>query len=47
MVSKAYDGLKTASMASKVKFDQRFEISSLNYHGIDVHIASNILLGGL
>ena len=36
-----HDGLQTASMASKVKFDLRFEISNLNYHGIDVHIASN------
>ena len=32
---------KMASMASEVKYDLRFEISNLNYHGIDVHIASN------
>ena len=30
-------------MASKVKFDLRIEISNLSYHGVDVHIASNIL----
>ena len=34
-------------MASKVKFDLRFEISNLNYHGIDVQIAYNSFLGGL
>ena len=38
---------KTASMASKVRYDLRFEISNLNYHGIDVHIASNSFLGSL
>ena len=38
---------KTASMASKVKYDLRFEISNLNYHGIDVHTASYSFFGGL
>ena len=28
-----------ASIASEVKFDLRFEISNLNYHGINVHVA--------
>ena len=40
-------GLPTASMASKVKYDPRFETSNLNYHGIDVHIDYNSFLGGL
>ena len=30
-----------ASMTSEVKFDLRFEISNLNYHGNNVHAASN------
>ena len=41
------DGLQMASMASEVKFDQRFEISNLNYTDIYVHIYSNSFLGGL
>ena len=40
-------GLQMASMASTVKFTLGFEISNLNYCGIDVHIASNSFLGGL
>ena len=33
------------SMASKFKCDQRFVVRSLNYHCIDVHIASNSFFG--
>ena len=42
-----HDGLQTALMAIKVKFDLRFEIHNFNYHGIHVHIAFNSLLSGL
>ena len=35
-----------ASMASEFKFDLRFEISNLNYHGIDVHVASKSHFNG-
>ena len=36
-----------ASKISEVKFDLRFEMSNLKYHGIHVHIASDSHLGGL
>ena len=36
-----------ASKISDVKFDLRFEMTNLNYHGIHVHIASDSHLGGL
>ena len=36
-----------ASIASEVKFNFRFEISSLNYPGIHVHVASNGHFHGL
>ena len=42
-----HDGIQMASMALKVKFDLRFEISSLNYHGFDVHIGPNSFMVGL
>ena len=41
-----HDGLQTASMASEVKFDLRFEISDLNYPDIYAHVASNSHLSG-
>ena len=34
-------------LASKVKFDIRFEIINLDYHDIDVHIASYSFLSPL
>ena len=42
-----HGGLKMASMASEFKFDLRFEISNLNYPGMDVHVATNSNFGGL
>ena len=36
-----------ASMASKFTFDLKIEITSLNYLGIHVHVASNSHFGGL
>ena len=41
-----HGSLKTASMASDVKFELRFEVSIFNYHGISVHIASNCHFDG-
>ena len=42
-----HDGLQTASIASQVIFDWRFEITDVNYPGIYVHAASNRDLGDL
>ena len=41
-----HGSLKTASMASEVKFELRFEVSIFNYPGIYVHIASNCHFDG-
>ena len=36
-----------ASMMSEVKFDRRFETSSLKYPDIHMHVAPGVHLGGL
>ena len=47
VVSVAMVASKVVSTSSESKFGLRFEISNLNYPGIDVHVASNSHFGGL
>ena len=44
---RVHDCLQNTKTSSMVKYDLRFEISNLNYPGIDVHIASNSFFGSL